>query len=74
MPETGDTPREITYGILKHLQKPSKLSSSLLSVKFSQHASSTESKIDSTQKYHRHKQPTDQIDQQLNISSLLTDY
>ena len=78
--ETGDTPREITNGILKPLQKLNKVKgppSNLISiiilfyVKLSQHTSSTELKIKSTQKYHHHKQLADQIDEQLNISSLI---
>ena len=81
MTETDDTPREITHGILKPLHKPNKVKappSNLRTIilfsslhKFSQHELSAESKIDSTQKYHHHKQSTNQIYQQLNISSLV---
>ena len=84
MTETGDTPGEIhtefrnlfkSYIKEKaHHRTWDQLSSSSLSVKFSQYASSTESMIVSRQKHHPWKQFTDQIDQQLNTSSLLNNY
>ena len=84
MAETGDTPRKITNRILKPLQKPNKAKDPLSYLRLIILLSSlciilaacfiSESNIDSMQKYHHQKQPTDQIDQQLNISSILNKF
>ena len=70
MAEIGDTPKAITYGTLKSYQKPHKTKGppsnlrSIILLSFLHKilaASSSESKTDSIQKYHHHKQSTDQI-------------